>query len=678
MSFSSSFLYKMKEVRITPKKREALEQLGITSSEDILQYYPYRYDTLEFLDYDKWEVNSHVIVEGTVLSKPKIYRFARNKSVISFELGNDHDTFRISVFNQPWYLKQQPGSLMTVIGKYEGNRKILAISTSNLPMKEVLGIKPVYSLKDKVKPKYFSELVAKVLEANKDEIVDYVNPEIKKRHGFMDKYEALKEVHFPTSSKNLTKAINYLKYEEFFKFQTYMLYRKNKAHYNDDRFIKSFDIEKVRQFVRELPFSLTEDQKLAVKDILNDLSSNYQMCRLLQGDVGCGKTIVSFVAMYACHLAGYQAVLMAPTEILAKQHYQNILKTFKNYDIKIELLYSNITNQQRKAILERIRSGETDFVVGTHAVFQQDVEFSKLGLIITDEQHRFGVKQRQQLQDKGPDADLLLMSATPIPRTLATSLYGDMDVSTIVQTPNAHKVIHTTLIPKNSFMAIVKDIEKLLDAGNQMYVVCATIEKSTELLARNVNDVYNNLNTYFKGRYKLGLLHGQMSEEEKDAVQESFARGEIDILVTTTVIEVGVDVKSANIMVIYDANRFGLSQLHQLRGRIGRGEKEGYCYLLTNSKEEDAITRLNVIVNNTDGFKISYYDLQLRGPGDILGYRQSGLPTFMLGNVVLDNELLQQAREDGKQVIANLDKKENENIRQYLLETESHDTYYLD
>ncbi|MBQ1303325.1 MAG: ATP-dependent DNA helicase RecG, partial [Erysipelotrichaceae bacterium] len=469
-----------------------------------------------------------------------------------------------------------------------------------------------------------------------------------------------------------------LKYEEFFKFQTYMLYRKNQTHGTDQRFIKHFELEDVRRFILSLPFELTGDQKKAVNEILTDMQSDFQMCRLLQGDVGSGKTIVSFIAMYAAYLSGKQAVLMAPTEILAKQHFNNIQKIFRDYDINIELLYSSITPQQKRAVLERISSGETDFVVGTHAVFQQAVEFKDLGLIITDEQHRFGVRQRQMLQDKGSDADLLLMSATPIPRTLATSLYGDMDVSTIVETPNKGKVIHTTLIKKNSFMAIVKDIEKLLDQGNQMYVVCAAIDKSTEIPARNVNDVYNNLNDYFKGRYTLGLLHGQMAEEDKDDVQMRFANGEIDILVSTTVIEVGVDVKKANIMIIYDANRFGLSQLHQLRGRIGRGENEGHCYLLTSSTDEEALKRLQVIVDNTDGFKISYYDLLLRGPGDILGYRQSGLPTFILGNVVEDNELLQKSREDGKMVIEHLDATENENIREYLERVSAEDAYYLD
>ncbi len=668
----------MKEVRLTEKKKEALAQLGIEKSSDVLEYFPYRYETIEDAPYSSWEINSKVVVEGIVTSKPSIYRFGRNKSVINFVITTEDNTFKVAVFNQIWYLKQEVGKRIVVIGKYEGNGKILATSIINDSLENVLGIKPVYSLKDKVKPKYFSQLIAKVLEENRDEIHSFIPMSLREENHLLSRYAALKDIHFPRSSSSLQKAIKTMKYEEFFKFQCFMSYRKQINRLFDDRYAKKIDEKKLNEMIGDLPFSLTNDQQNVVNEIVNDLKSNYQMGRLLQGDVGSGKTIVSFIAMYATYLAGQQACLMAPTEILAKQHFNNIQRVFNGYNLRIELLYSGVPNIQRKQILQDIKNGHIDFVVGTHALFQQDVEFHNLGLIITDEQHRFGVKQRQLLQDKGNNPDILLMSATPIPRTLATSLYGDMDVSTISETPNKGKVIHTKLLKKNSFIPVIDEIEKLLDEGNQMYVVCATIEKSTEVLARNVNDIYNNLNDYFKGKYKLGLLHGQMDEEQKDAVQSAFSNHEIDILVTTTVVEVGVDVKNANIMVIYDANRFGLSQLHQLRGRIGRGSKEGYCYLLTNSVEEDAIERLNIIVENNDGFEISYRDLQLRGPGDILGYRQSGLPTFRLGNVVEDNELLQKTRLDALKILKDLDNPENTRVKEYLQEIQENAHYYLD
>lgn len=668
----------MKEIKLTPKRREALAQLGINSTEDLLNYFPCRYEKLEFLDYHLWTVNSRVIVEGKVFSRPKMFRFGSRKSVLHFELGNDQDVFKISVFNQPWYKTLQIGDHLTVVGKYEGGNKIVASQTTKDDMSSLLGITPVYSIKDKIKPKTFRSLMQQALEINQGQIEEFLPLSLRSRYGFTDRYSALWAVHFPTDEASLQKGIDLLKYEEFFRFHCAMLQRRGAYRESDKRFAKEFDAKKIREFADKLPFELTDDQKSAVNDIIKDLRSSYRMARLLQGDVGCGKTVVAFIAMYAVYLAGGQSCMMAPTEILAKQHYANMVRMFADYDVHIDLLYSGLSAGERRAALERIASGETDFVIGTHALFQSDVEFNNLQLIITDEQHRFGVRQRQLLQDKGAYADMLLMSATPIPRTLATSLYGDLDVTTITQTPNASKKITTTLIKKNSFMAIVKQIEKLLDEGNQMYVVCAAIESGSDLTARNVTDVYHNLRTYFDGRYKVGLLHGQMDEEHKDAVQEGFRNHEYDILVATTVIEVGVDVKDANIMVIYDANRFGLSQLHQLRGRIGRGEREGYCYLLTDSRDEEALKRLQVIVENTDGFKISYYDLKLRGPGDILGYRQSGLPSFNLGNVVDDAAIMASARKDAEEIMAHLDEPENEKIRKYLDGINANESVYVD
>ena len=668
----------MKEIKLTPKRKEALAQLGINNTEDIINYFPYRYDRLEFLDYHQWELNSKVVVEGEVFSRPKVARFGRGKSVIHFELGNRQDVFRITVFNQPWYRNLEIGEHLTIVGKYEGGNRILATQTTKDEMKELLGVKPVYSLKDKIKPKTFSKLVSDALEANKNDITDFMPADIMHKYSFMNRYDALCNVHFPDDEKALRKAIDTLKYEEFFRFQLYMLYRRQQAFNRDERYRKVFDVTKIREFADRLPYNLTDDQKLAVNDIIRDMKGNYKMGRLLQGDVGCGKTVVAFIAMYACYLAGQQSCLMAPTEILAKQHYGNMKKMFADYDVRIALLYSNISAQERRELLSQIASGEIDFVIGTHALFQSDVEFRKLGLIITDEQHRFGVKQRQLLQDKGADADVLLMSATPIPRTLATSLYGDLDVTTITQTPNAAKKITTTLIRKNSFMEIVDQIEKLLDEGNQMYVVCAAIDNSSDVISRNVNDIYKNLTQYFNGRYRVGLLHGQMPEEEKDRVQNSFARHELDILVSTTVIEVGVDVRDANIMIIYDANRFGLSQLHQLRGRIGRHEREGFCYLLTDTQDEEALKRLQVIVENRDGFKISYYDLQLRGPGDILGYRQSGLPSFNIGNVVNDADLLNRSRQDVQEILNKINDPQYAEVKKFLAKISTNEPFYMD
>ncbi|MBQ7223499.1 MAG: ATP-dependent DNA helicase RecG [Erysipelotrichaceae bacterium] len=667
----------MKEIKLTPKRKEALQQLGLNSSEDILNYFPYRYQKLEYLDYEDWQIDSKVVFEGILVGKPTVSRFGRNRSLITLPIETEFNVFKVAVFNQIWFRNREPGTRFTVVGKYEGNNRVLASSVTTTPMKEMLGITPVYSLKDLIKPKNYAETVRKVLEANQGEIEDFIPEVLKDKYGLYSRYDALREVHFPTHEKRLAKALNTLKYEQFLRFQLYMLYRKGLAHVRDESLRKDIDRDKITEFIKGLPFELTADQQQAIKEILDDMSSDYQMFRLLQGDVGCGKTVVAMCAMYGAHLAGWQSCLMAPTEILARQHYQNIVRIFSDYDIGIDVLYSSQSARERKEILERIASGKTAMIIGTHALFQNDVTFNRLGLIITDEQQRFGVKQRQALQKKGDKADLLLMSATPIPRTLASSLYGDMDVTTISQSPNRGKTIHTKVIKKNSFLPVIKEIEKLLAEGNQMYVICPAIENGEETVTRNVTDIHRNLSAYFKGRYHVGLLHGQMDDEEKSAVQDAFARGEIDILVATTVVEVGVDVKNANIMVIYDANRFGLSQLHQLRGRVGRGEKEGYCYLLTDSQEKEALERLEVIEKNTDGFKISYYDLKLRGPGDILGTRQSGLPVFAIGNIVDDAEILNICRSDASEILNNIDDPQYERIRNFLQDS-SQEEVFLD
>lgn len=668
----------MKEIRFTPKQKEKLASLGLETSEDILTYYPYRYEKTEYVEEAQWLINSRVVVEGTLVSRPHVYRYRGNRSVINFDLQGQHNVYHITVFNQIWYMKLAPGTLLTVVGKYEGQNKIVAASITAGAMSEVLGIRPVYRLKDKIRPKAYSQIVRRVLEANRDQIDDFIPEPLRAKYGLMHRYPAFAEVHFPTNDHDLALALQTLKYEEFLQFQSYMLYRKQQARITNAALAKPIDRPAVEQFIRRLPFTLTADQQKAVEEILTDLSRDYQMCRLLQGDVGSGKTVVAFIAMYATALAGQQSCLMVPTEILAKQHFANMQSMFAGYDLGIELLYSGLDNAQRQAARQRIADGQSMFIVGTHALFQQDVRYHDLGLIVTDEQHRFGVKQRQALQDKGNHADLLLMSATPIPRTLATSLYGDMDVSTITQTPNRHKVIHTRLIRQNSFLPVLPQIEQRLSDGDQMYVVCAAIEGDSESPSRNVTEIYRNLEAYFRGKWRIGLLHGQMSEEQKDAVQQRFADHALDILVTTTVIEVGVDVKNANLMVIYDANRFGLSQLHQLRGRVGRGQREGYCYLLTDTTDEEALKRLQVIVDHSDGFEISYYDLQLRGPGDILGTRQSGLPVFRLGNVVDDVKILNAARQDALEALEHLAQPEYRALKEYLERSADRDTVYLD
>jgi len=664
-------------VTITPKKQLALKQLGLEDAVDVIQFFPYRYDRFEQIPYEQWTVDTRITFEAVIISAPKLVYYRGRQSLVSFEADAGFEHLRISIFNRPWLAHKTVGSRVTIVGKYQGRRSVLALQMNDQPLAEQLGIKPVYALKDKVPARWFSDLEHDLLNRHEKELVDVIPEQLRVMRGCMPRYQALCQVHFPTDQESLMKALRTLKYEEFLVFQCLMIDRRSQWQ-QDGKTAKHFDQDAIEAFITRLPFRLTDDQRQAVNEILADMASGRSMSRLLQGDVGCGKTIVAFIAMYACHLAGYQAVLMAPTAILASQHHDNMRRFFAGTGLKTVLLHAGLSAAQRQQALDQIADGQADLVVGTHAVFQEKVVFDRLGLIVTDEQHRFGVKQRQALHDKGRQADVLMMSATPIPRTLASSLYGDMDVSTITAMPNSAKSVTTVLVRKNSFMALVDDIEPLLQGGDQMYVVCATIEKNEDYKIRNVNEVYANLQQFYRGRHKVGLMHGQMDEDDKDDVMRRFAAHQIDILVTTTVVEVGVDVKAANLMVIYDANRFGLSQLHQLRGRIGRGTRPGHCWLLTGSDDPEALDRLQMVAGNNDGFKIAYYDLQTRGPGDMLGYRQSGLPVFALGNIILDQDLLEAARQDAKGIMPHIEQPGNSGLRKRLAEAQDHASFDLD
>ena len=399
---------------------------------------------------------------------------------------------------------------------------------------------------------------------------------------------------------------------------------------------------------------MTADQRDTLKKILNDMGSTHTMYRLVQGDVGCGKTVVATLALYAAYLSGYQSAMLAPTEILARQHYQSGNEVLASFGVNTEVLYSALSTAKKKEILEDVSSGKIDILIGTHSMIQETVVFHKLGLTIADEQQRFGVAQRKALKQKGEQVDFLLMSATPIPRTLAASLFGDMDVSTIETMPAGRIAPITTLVKENSFRSVLDDVKHLLKSGRQLYVICAAVDENEEYHARNVYDTTESIQKLFP-TYKVACLHGRMTTDEKQEIMQAFHDNDIQILVSTTVVEVGVNVVNATGMIIYDADRFGLSQLHQLRGRIQRGSEQGYCWLLTASQDERVLQRLEVLVKSNNGFEISYEDLRLRGPGDILGTRQSGVPDFILGNIVEDTAMINQARKDALKVMESAD-----------------------
>lgn len=638
-----------KQLKLTKKQIEKLNALHIYDSEDVLRYYPYRYETMKQTDYSVWKIKDKVTFEAEVISSVRTFRFGVKKSVCSFDVMAFDRILHVSIFNRPWAKQLPLNQIITIIGVYNGKDKVTAMSYQEKPMSEIDPITPVYSVKEGIGQKDIRNIIRKVMNAV--EIKDIVPGELIDRYRLLERKEALRCVHEPRSEEDVKKAYRTLKYEEFLIFFVSILLNR------ETQFVmmkqgKTFDTARIQQLIDSLPYNMTPDQVKVLQDIFLDMTSDRCMYRLLQGDVGCGKTLVAAIAMYACVLSGQQAALLAPTEILASQHEANVSALLKGMGVRTRALYAGMNSKQQLEVLEEVRTGKADILIGTHSLIQERVEFADLGLVIADEQQRFGVEQRKALRAKGEKADFLLMSATPIPRTLASTLYGDMDISTIETMPPGRKQVITKLIRENSFRTVLDDINQLLERGRQLYVICAAVEKNEEFSARNVNDTAASLRKLFGEKYPVGLLHGRMSSEEKQQIMSDFEAGHISVLVSTTVVEVGVNVVNATGMIIYDADRFGMSQIHQLRGRVQRGSEQGYCWLLTGSQDEKVMERLEILEKTTNGFEISYQDLRLRGPGDILGTKQSGLPDFILGNPVEDTRIIAQARKDAEQIIA--------------------------
>lgn len=635
-------------LKTTEKRYEILSQMNIYTLEDIVYHYPYRYDIIE--ETYPTQDNDVIIIEAKIISPIKIF-FKGRISRMSFDVEDHyHHHYHVTIFNRH-FLKQylKLDTTITIIGKCQKD-KITASDIKVKPLKELYGIHPVYSIKDGLTQKSFQQYVKKSLKLLKGQIESIVPEEFIIKHQLVHKDIALENIHFPMTQQDIKQSLKYLKYEEFLKFQLTMQFIK-KQREKEIGIKKFFDVHQLQKFILSLPFQLTKDQQMATKEIIEDLQNPQMMYRFLQGDVGSGKTVVSSIALYANYLSGYQGALMAPTEILARQHYQTLLSFFQNTDVKIELLIGSLTAKQKDDVYERLSVGDIDIVVGTHALFQKKVNYHNLGFVITDEQHRFGVEQRKALKNKGNQVDFLIMSATPIPRTLAISMYGDMDVSTIKTMPVGRLPVISQYIQSSSMKPILKHLKDYLKQGGQCYVICPLVEDSDTLEAKSASQIAMAMQDYFKGYYRVGLLHGQMKDEEKDKVMASFVKNDIQILVSTTVVEVGVDVKNANMIVIYNAERFGMSQLHQLRGRVGRGHQQAYCYFMSPATNKEAIERLKYMESHTDGFDISMYDLQVRGPGEVLGNRQSGLPTFLIADIFKDFNILEIARRDALYIL---------------------------
>ena len=630
---------------IGPKSLLALKALNLYTKDDVINYFPYRYNVYTPVKLRECSEGDTCTITGYVESIPKVFFIRKNLNKLSFAFNTGSELVNVTIFNRA-YLKPniRIKSYISVIGKY--NRKSNTFMASDIKLTPITKtvIEPVYHLNQGIKRSNFKKLVDEILD-NTVEIKSNVPDYLIEKYNFINKKEAVTNVHKPKDINSLKKADLHLIYEELFTFMLKVSYLKEK-NASDGKFnIKSFDEDKVNNFINSLPFSLTDGQMQAVSDIKGDFLSKKKMNRLILGDVGSGKTIVSFIALYMNMLAGYQGVLMAPTEILAVQHFNNMVGLFGD-KLNIQLLTSSTKKGERNKILQNLKNGETQVLIGTHSLLNDELVYNNLGLVITDEQHRFGVNQRQTLQEKGKDVDVLYMSATPIPRTLALTIYGDMDITEIRTKPGGRKEIITKIF-KNSELKNV--LEKMLDeikAGHQIYVVAPLIDDEEDE-KMNVTSLKDKFDVAFNGMVPTGLLHGKMKPNQKDEVMNSFKNGDTKILISTTVIEVGVDVKNATMMVIFNAERFGLATLHQLRGRVGRNDMQSYCYLISDYDAE----RLKVLEESNDGFYISEQDFKLRGGGDIFGIRQSGEQSFKIANLNRDYKILMQCKSDAEEFL---------------------------
>ena len=650
---------------VGPKTLDHLHELGIYTLDDLLTDYPYRYDLFEPTNlteqYDNERIAINVIVETTATTA----FIRKNFNKLQFRVNHNGKTMYAVIFNRA-FLKPHIviGKTITLVGKYDVKRNTFIcddIKLNPITKKEII---PIYHVKKGIK----SNDILKIIESAIDDsakIPNYVPDEFIMKYDFISKKQALRMIHMPHKEEEIKKAKVYLKYEELFLFLFKIAYMKdeNENIYKEE---KNFDEKKVKNFIASLPFTLTDSQDEALKLILDDIKSNKKMNRLVLGDVGSGKTIISFISMYANFLAGYQSVLMAPTEVLARQHFESAISYFKDYHLTIDILVGSMTKKEKEAVKVRLASGEINILIGTHAIIEDAVSFYRLGLVITDEQHRFGVKQREILKSKGEVPDALYMSATPIPRTYALTLYGDLDVSFIRHKPGGRKTIVTKIKKYSELKDVLMHVLEEIKARHQVYVVASIIDDNEELDLKSVETLKEKFNMAYQGKIPIEILHGKLKQREKDAIMERFKNNETKILISTTVIEVGVDVKNATVMVIFDADRFGLATIHQLRGRVGRNNIDSYCYLISDKE----IDRLKVLEESNDGFYIAEKDLELRGEGDLFGTMQSGVKTFKIANLKTDLKIMMQAKSDSEEYLKSGQYKNNMNYKKIVRDLE--------
>lgn len=656
----------LKDIKgIGEKKIALLNKLGIFTVNNLLEYFPYSY-----IDTTKFKKISEITEEGSYSYRLKIIslmenRKKRNIRVTKFlAMDEEMNYCTIVYFNNIFISKNlKINNVYEMYGRAKLLGKNVEIQSPTMQNKaNIIGsIIPQYHLCKGISNLDIVKIIQNLLKKNsyfEEKIPSNILNELN-----LESYDnAIRNIHFPKDNEGFIRAKRRLVFDEIFYFQLSM----KKIKRNNYDAIKFEIKDETFDFIKSLSFKLTNSQNKVLDDIFRDMTSDKQMNRLVQGDVGCGKTIISFVAMFNVIKNGFQSVLMAPTEILARQHYESAKKLFFKYNIKVELLVGSLKESEKKVIREKIENGEVDIIIGTHAVFQEKVVYKNLGFVITDEQHRFGVKQRLLLSKKSKNPDILVMSATPIPRTVGLVMFCDLDISTIDELPSGRGKVNTYFVDENYEERYMNFIKKYISEGRQAYIVCPLVDESDTLELQSVINLYERLKERYFQDIEIEFIHGKIKPVDKDRIMKNFENGKIKVLVATTVIEVGINVPNSNIMVIYNAERFGLSQLHQLRGRIGRGNYESFCILVSNNKSTNVKKRMDIMCSSNDGFYISEQDFLLRGYGDILGYRQSGEARFKILNIQKDYELLKSAIKYVDEILKhdfNFDKEENQVVK---------------
>ena len=630
---------------ITNRYIKLLNTLGIYTAEDLMEYYPYRYQVYNVDNISSVQDKSNVVIEGKINSIPLV-RYIRGKlNILTFKMLTNMKEINVTIYNRAFMKKNlTPLKEITVIGKYDEKKNLVVASNILLSKIDSGSIESIYHLTSGLSNNQINKFInnASTLDLKID---DYIPEYLNTKYNFISKKEAIEKIHFPKDISEVKEAKLKLIYEELFKFMFKINYLKFEKTKEEKTSVKVCSRDKLDSFINSLPFSLTKDQISSINDIYKDMTSNKRMNRLLCGDVGSGKTIVAVLASYINFIAGYQTALMVPTEILAKQHFENISKLFKSLNINIEILLGKTKKKDKEKIYEELKSGRINLLIGTHSLLNEKVEFNNLGLVITDEQHRFGVAQRENLRTKGKLPDILYMSATPIPRTYALTIYGDMDISLIKTKPSGRKEVKTIIKSESEIKEVLYMMLEEIKKGHQVYVVSPLIEDNASALSSAL-ELEKKIKMAFSNKIKVGLLHGKLSNDEKENIMNDFKNGDIKVLVSTTVIEVGVDVENATMMVIFNADRFGLATLHQLRGRIGRNDLDCSCILIGKLNQ-----RLKVLEESNDGFYITEKDYEMRKEGDLFGVKQSGDMTFKIADIKRDFKILLKAKEDSNEFI---------------------------